>query len=67
MPRAGDGTTQLRGGRDRGLCLPHLRVGGCHPGGGAPARWGGPGVLYPEQVYQRDIYSVLYSIINTSH
>ena len=51
MPGAGDGNTQPRGGGDRGLRVPHLRVGGCCPGGGAPARWGGPGVLYPKQVF----------------
>ena len=61
MPRAGDGNTQPRGGGDRGLCVPHLRVGGCRPGGGAPARWGGPGVLYREQVFQCDVSIMEYT------
>ena len=51
MLGAGDGNAKPRGGGDRGLRVPHPRVGGCCSGGGTPTRWGGPGVLYPKQVF----------------
>ena len=64
MLGAGDGNAKPRGGGDRGLRVPHPRVGGCRSGGGTPTRWGGPGVLYPEQVYQRDIGNIWNGIYN---